>query len=219
MYSNLVHPTCAWFTKYNTCFAIVPEFLECRNTIFSFWWNFAYSNFVTNNFYWFSAFYNFAKKEMEHKILKCWQCCLSYFGNSPSTLHMYSFWTSLFLIWCSICLAFFGERPNNKRPLVNRSNRWIVRRFFKLYSFANINTTVLCRYLPHGWTCQKFLISKIYPLHFYFHFENFEYQIKFCSYYSFNFMKGHFLLPRTTTRDYFCKIGDNTSKINSKLHD
>lgn len=77
----------------------------------------------------------------------------TYSGNCPSTLQTYSFCTRRFLIWCSICLAFFGDRPNNNNPLVRRSNRCIVLKFFKLYSFANINTTVLCRYLPHGWTC------------------------------------------------------------------
>ncbi len=73
-------------------------------------------------------------------------------GNSPSTRQMYCFCTCRFLIWCSICLAFFGLLPNNSNPDVNRSNRWIVRKFFKLYSLARINTTVLWRYLPHGWT-------------------------------------------------------------------
>lgn len=55
-------------------------------------------------------------------------------------------------MWSSIILAFLVVRPNNKIPLVKRSNRWMVRKFFRLYSFAKMNTTVLCRYRPHGWT-------------------------------------------------------------------
>jgi hypothetical protein len=77
----------------------------------------------------------------------------TYSGNSPSTRQTYCFCTCRFLIWCSICLAFLGLLPNNNKPDVNRSNRWIVRKFFKLYSLARIKTTVLWRYRPHGWTC------------------------------------------------------------------
>lgn len=80
----------------------------------------------------------------------------TYSGNSPSTRQMYCFCTCRFLIWCSICLAFFGLLPNNNNPDVNRSNRWIVRKFFKLYSLARIKTTVLWRYRPHGWTWNIF---------------------------------------------------------------
>ena len=83
------------------------------------------------------------------------QYCLLY------TSHMYSFCTCLLRIWCSICRAFLGVRPNSRRPLVNRSSLWIVRRFFKWYSLARMKTTVLWRYRPQGWTClQKLHIWK-----------------------------------------------------------
>lgn len=86
----------------------------------------------------------------------------TYSGNSPSTRQTYSFCTCRFLICCSICRAFFGLRPNNSKPDVRRSNRWIVLKFFKLYSFAKMNTTVLWRYLPHGWTYTRLVfISKV----------------------------------------------------------
>lgn len=76
----------------------------------------------------------------------------TYSGKSPSTRHIYCFCTWRFRIWCSIWRAFFGLRPNNKRPDVRRSKRWIVRKFFKLNSLANMKTTVLWRYRPHGCT-------------------------------------------------------------------
>lgn len=76
----------------------------------------------------------------------------TYSGKSPSTRHIYCFCTWRFRIWCSIWRAFFGLRPNSRRPDVRRSKRWIVRRFFKLNSFASMKTTVLWRYRPHGCT-------------------------------------------------------------------
>lgn len=76
----------------------------------------------------------------------------TYSGKSPSTRHIYCFCTWRLRIWCSIWRAFFGLRPNSRRPDVRRSKRWIVRRFFKLNSFASMKTTVLWRYRPHGCT-------------------------------------------------------------------
>lgn len=72
-------------------------------------------------------------------------CVDTYSGKSPSTRHTYCFCTWRFRIWCSIWRAFFGLRPNSKRPDVRRSKRWIVRKFFKLNSFARMKTTVLWR--------------------------------------------------------------------------
>lgn len=76
----------------------------------------------------------------------------TYSGKLPSTRHIYCFCTWRLRIWCSIWRAFFGLRPNSNRPDVKRSRRCIVRKFFKLNSLARIKTTVLWRYLPHGWT-------------------------------------------------------------------
>lgn len=72
-------------------------------------------------------------------------CVDTYSGKSPSTRHTYCFCTWRFRIWCSIWRAFFGLRPNSRRPDVRRSKRWIVRKFFKLNSFARMKTTVLWR--------------------------------------------------------------------------
>lgn len=84
----------------------------------------------------------------------------TYSGKSPSTRHIYCFCTWRFRIWCSIWRAFFGLRPNSKRPDVRRSKRWMVRKFFKLNSFAKMNTTVLWRYRPHGCTWYGFNETK-----------------------------------------------------------
>lgn len=70
--------------------------------------------------------------------------------------------TCLFLIWCSICLAFFGVLPKRRIPLVSRSSLCIVLKFFRLYSLARMKTTVLCRYLPHGCTCNTRNVREIY---------------------------------------------------------
>lgn len=93
-------------------------------------------------------------KFVQNKISCDIDCCScsTYSGKSPSTRHTYCFCTWRLRIWCSIWRAFFGLRPNNKRPDVKRSKRWIVRKFFKLNSLASIKTTVLWRYLPHGCT-------------------------------------------------------------------
>lgn len=81
----------------------------------------------------------------ERYWLVLWMWCGTYSGKSPSTRHIYCFCTWRFRIWCSIWRAFFGLRPNNKRPDVRRSKRWIVRKFFKLNSLARMKTTVLWR--------------------------------------------------------------------------
>ena len=88
--------------------------------------------------------------------------------------------TCRFLICCSISRAFRGFLPNISNPEVSRSSRWIVRRFFRPNSwkkklqhqedstsrtltFARMKTTVLCLYLPHGWTCRRMrLESKMF---------------------------------------------------------
>lgn len=131
--------------------------MECSCTFLAFWWYLTYPNFVAYNFNRFLAFdYTTRVPKKGKSQLKSGNFRLkqsSYSGNSPSTRQMYSFCTWRFRIWCSICLAFLGLRPNSKRPDVKRSRRWIVRKFFKLYSFASIKTTVLWRYRPQGWTC------------------------------------------------------------------
>ena len=63
----------------------------------------------------------------------------TYMGNSPSTLATYSFLTWRVRICVSISRAFAGFRPNISSPEVSRSSRWIVRRFFRLYSCAYEN--------------------------------------------------------------------------------
>lgn len=156
--SNLMHTTGERFTEHNTRLAIKSELLECRCAIFALWWYFTHSNFIAYNFDRFLAFQHAPVERMRNikyqkKETRNWK---TYSGNSPSTRQMYCFCTCRFLIWCSICLAFFGLLPNNNNPDVNRSNRWIVRKFFKLYSLARIKTTVLWRYRPHGWTWNIF---------------------------------------------------------------
>ena len=47
--------------------------------------------------------------------------------------------TARLRICCSISRAFRGFRPNISSPEVSRSSRWIVRRFFRLYSCAYAN--------------------------------------------------------------------------------
>lgn len=167
--SNLMHATGERFTENNTRLAIKSKLLESRCAIFAFWWYFTHSNFIAYNFDRFLAF-QYAPREIKWEskrnfkksfldgMVRNWK---TYSGNSPSTRQMYCFCTCRFLIWCSICLAFFGLLPNNNKPDVNRSNRWIVRKFFKLYSLARIKTTVLWRYRPHGWTWNIFQVLKV----------------------------------------------------------
>ena len=82
----------------------------------------------------------FAKMSLSKMIGKFLK---TYSGNSPSTRQTYSLRTCLFLICCSISLAFLGFLPNMRRPDVSLSRRWMVRKFFKLYSLAKMKTTVL----------------------------------------------------------------------------
>lgn len=163
MDADLVHSSGEWFAENHTWMAVEADFLEGRCAVFSTRRHFADTDFVTNNFDWLFALYHAAAsgKRDENAWLRihCYarrrDLLMSYdthSGNSPSTRQTYSFCTCLLRIWCSICRAFLGLLPKSNNPEVNRSNRWIVRKFFRLYSLARMNTTVLCLYRPHGWT-------------------------------------------------------------------
>lgn len=145
MHSDLMHSTRSWFAQHDTCLSIVSKFLEYRLALLTLWWNLADANFITDHFNGFSAFNDPSEKVEICKTRVASQIIWSYSGNSPSTRQTYSFWTCRLRIWCSIWRAFFGLRPNRRRPDVRRSNRWMVRKFFKLYSLARIKTTVLWR--------------------------------------------------------------------------
>lgn len=148
----MVHPSRFRLTRNDARFAVITELLENRHAILPLWRHLTHAYFVADHFYGLLALYNSTKNKTKHKKTFLRTLCGTYSGNSPSTLHTYSFWTSRFRIWCSICLAFFGDLPKSKMPLVNLSSRCIVRRFFRLYSLARMKTTVLCLYLPQGCT-------------------------------------------------------------------
>lgn len=145
MNANLMHASCERFAEHNTCNAIEAKLLEFGGAIFAFWWHFAHTNLVRNDFDWLLAFDNAAGVKFENHLNELFGIFVeTHSGNSPSTRQIYSFCTCLFLIWCSIWRAFLGLRPKSSKPDVSRSNRWMVRKFFKLYSLAKIKTTVLC---------------------------------------------------------------------------
>jgi len=124
MHPYLMHSSSKWFAKYHTSCAILGKLLERRRTILTLWRYFANANLVADHFNGFLTLH-YAPKNDQFWLL-CFQSFfiyLTYSGNTPSTLQIYSFSTCRLRICCSIWRAFFGLRPNNKSPEVNRSSR------------------------------------------------------------------------------------------------
>ena len=145
VHPDLMHSSGEWPAEHHTRFAIEAEPLKLCPALFAMRRHFADPDLVADNFHRLRALCLAPVKTnmpMNFQILIHPQYC-THSGNSPSTRQTYSLRTCLLRICCSMSRAFLGFRPNMSSPEVSLSRRWIVRRFFKLYSLARMKTTVL----------------------------------------------------------------------------
>ena len=148
---NLVHSSCERSAEHHTSLSVVTHSFKLRAALLAMWRDLAHPNLVAHNLHRLGTLSLASAKGNKEWFMQIifgnefGRFSTTYSGNCPSTRHTYSFITCLFLIWCSISLAFLGFLPNMRRPDVSLSNRWMVLRFFRLYSLARMKTTVLCR--------------------------------------------------------------------------